>query len=354
MKLIDQYIGGTVLANILVVLSILLSLFIFFAFIDELQDVGKGKYSVTDAFQYTLMTVPRLFYEVFPIAALLGTIVGLGLLANNSELTVIRAAGVSLRRISWSVMRVGLALIVVVLLVGEWLAPIADKSGQVSRSVAMSGKFSYRKSSGLWARDGLDFINIREILAGQRLGGIVVFEFGEDNQLKKIIRAQEAVLRKHSWLLQDVEISRFFPERVDVQTMPEQEWKTTLSPELLDIVTVKPNTLSVFGLYQYVSYLHDNGLNAERYELAMWNKLISPVITAVMIFLAVPFVFGPLRSVSVGQRILVGALVGIGFHLFNRVFNYLTLVFEFDPLVSAVTPTIIFSVIAYFLMKRVR
>ncbi len=353
MKLIDNYIGTTVLVNILLVLFSLLALFAFFGFIEELQDVGKGNYSAGAALEYTMLSLPRSLYELFPIAGLLGSIIGLGTLAGSSELTVIRAAGVSLRRITYAVMKVGLTLIVIATLIGEIVAPAADKVAQVTRSVAISQKLSYEKKLGLWARDGASFINIREILAGERLGGISVFDFSEQKHLKQIVYAQEARYSGGRWLLSGVTISDFSPTQVITTSLRETTWNTALSPDLLDVVAVKPTTLTLLGLIQYVNYLQENGLNAGRYQLALWNKLVAPVIAAVMIFLAIPFVFGPLRSVGVGQRILVGSLVGIGFHLFNRVFNYLTLVFEFEPILSAITPTVVFAFIAVVLMKRV-
>ncbi len=353
MRLIDRYIGMTVLINISIVLTVLLVLFAFFGFIEELQNVGKGSYTAEAAAEYTLLTMPRLVYELFPIAGLLGSIIGLGMMAGNSELTVIRAAGVSLRRITFSVMKVGFSLIVISTLIGEYVAPVADKLGQVTRSVARSDKLSYEKTRGLWARDGASFINIREILAGERLGGISVFEFNEKKHLQQMLYAREAHFKNGQWLLSGVVVNDFSPTQVLTSNQTETIWNTNLSPDLLDVVSVKPTTLTLVGLYQYVTYLHENGLNAGRYELALWNKIVAPVIATVMIYLAIPFVFGPLRSVGVGQRILVGSLVGIGFHLFNRVFNYLTLVFEFDPFLSAVTPTVIFAFIAIVLMKRV-
>lgn len=354
MRLLDRYIANTVTINILLVLTILLSLFVFFGFVEELRDVGKGRYGATDAAFYVLTTIPRVTYELFPIAALLGSIIGLGTLASNSELTVMRASGVALKRIVWSVMKAGIALLVLAIVVGEVLAPMADEAGQVARSTAISGSFTYAKKNGLWARDGDSYINIREVLAGERLGGISIFEFDDRHRLTRITQADEARYKRGDWSLHGVRIKHVGEDSVTPLSHEQISWETSISPDLLNVVSVRPNTLSFSGLYQYVTYMRDNGLNAAAFELALWNKLATPLITLVMIFLSVPFVFGPLRSVGVGQRILAGALLGIGFHLFNRVFNYLTLVFEFDPLISAWTPTFAFAFLAVVLARRVR
>jgi len=132
----------------------------------------------------------------------------------------------------------------------------------------------------------------------------------------------------------------------------EAPWQTNLSPDLLNVVTVKPNTLSIFGLYEYVNYLRDNGLDAAVYEQALWGKVVAPLVTAVMVFLAIPFVFGPLRSVGVGHRILVGTLAGVGFYILNQMFAYMGLVFGFNPLLSALAPALLAFMAGYYMLRR--
>lgn len=353
LPIIDRYLGRSVALSTVVVMSVLLALFTFFAFTDETANIGRGNYGTLQAFEYALLTAPRLAYQLIPIGVLLGTTIGLGMLASNSELVVIRASGVSLPRIIVSVMKVGLVFVLVTIVLGEFVAPQAERYAQTLRSVAMSNKLTMQGKSGLWARDGGSFVNVREILPGDRLGQIFIFERSADYRIKRLLRAKTAVYRKGQWLLREVVSSEIGDGVVKSQNFKELPWQTQLSPDLLNVVTVKANTLSIWGLYQYLKYLRENGLDASVYEQTLWGKLMAPLVTAVMVFLAIPFVFGPLRSVGVGQRVMVGALVGIGFHIINQMFSYLGIVFGLNAILSASLPVLLAFIAGYLLLRRV-
>lgn len=354
MRILDRYIGRNVAASFFVVMLVMLSLFTIFAFMDELRRIGRGQYDTLAAIHYVLLTTPRLAYQLFPTTVLIGCTIGLGLLAGHSELVSMRAAGVSLARIIGSVVKVGLLLIVSFVLVGEVLAPITERNAQELRSVAMSDKLDLGGDSGLWARDKDTFINIQRVLPGERLGEVSIYELDKDNRVTKILFAKSAVYESGQWLLENVESSEISMERISAQFVESQPWETELSPDLLGVVTVKPNTLSVFELYDYVGYLRENGLDTAVYEQAFWGKLLVPLVAVSMILLSTSFVFGPLRSVGAGHRILTGALVGVGFFVVNQVFTYVGIVFSFNPVVTASLPAIFALVLAVVLLRRVR
>ena len=184
-------------------MSVLLSLFTFFAFTDEVDKIGHGQYDTLEAVRYVLLTVPRLAYQLFPMVALLGSIIGLGLLASNSELTVMRAAGVSLGRIVWSVMKVGLLFVLLALVIGEGIAPSAERQAQALRSVAISDRLELGGRNGLWARDGNSFVNVREILPGERLGDIFIYELDDANRVTRVVHAESAAYQKGRWLFKE-------------------------------------------------------------------------------------------------------------------------------------------------------
>jgi lipopolysaccharide export system permease protein len=353
MQIIDRYIGKNIVVSVLIVLMVLLSLFAFFQFLDELKDVGKGRYDTGKAFLFVLMTLPSLVYQLLPMTVLLGCTIGLGVLASNSELTAIRSAGVSLEHIVKSVFKVGLAIIVVGVLVGEWLAPISEQRAQTMRSVAKSNHLSLRGSQGLWARDGAQYINVRTVLPGKRLSDIYVYEVDHQHHVTHVFRAERAVYREKNWVLENVEHSYLVKGNVIAHHEDQQVWETALSPELLSVVTVKPNTLSVWGLYQYIEYLESNGLSSDQYKQSMWSKLMLPVVAGVMVLLSIPFVFGPLRSVGIGHRILTGALVGIGYHLFSQMFAYLGLVLKLNLAFTALMPTLLAMLLVVVLLRRI-
>ncbi len=353
MRILDRYIGLTVASHTLVVMSVFIALFSFASFVGEIDYIGKGKYGALQAVYYVALTLPSLIYQLFPPVALIGSMVGLGMLSSGSELTAIRAAGVSMGRIILSVMKVGVLLMVAALIVGEWLAPQAEYYGQTMRSTALAERISLKTQSGFWVRDGHNFIHVREILADSQLVDISIYEFAEQNRLQKVTHARTASYQQNKWQLQDIEYSQINTAGIITQRQPSAEWGSLLSPAVLGVVAVKPDKLSLTGLRKYIGYLHDNNLNADRYELAFWKKIMLPLGTGVMVFLAIPFIFGTLRSVGIGQRIMVGTLLGIAFYLFNQTFGYVGLVYGMNPVASAMLPPALFLGLGLFLMRRV-
>ena len=353
MVLLDRYVGKHVVLSTLLVMGLLLSLFAIFSFMDELNRVGKGNYSTSDAVQYVLLLMPGLIYQLFPISALLGSTIGLGLMASHNELTIMRAAGVSLNRIVWSIMRVGLVMVVLTLIIGESIAPVAEQYARTLRSVAISDKLAIRGKSHLWARDGDSIVNVRDILPGERLANVYIYERDGEHRISRMVQAKSAAYRKDRWILENVVTSELDGNRVVSTQNDKLVWDTSLSPDLLGVVTLHPGTMSIRGLYQYITYLKNNGLDAKAYEHALWAKIVAPLVTGVMVFLAIPFVFGPLRSVGIGHRILVGALAGIGFYLLNQLSTYLGIVFNFNPVLIAILPAVLVFCFAYWMLRRV-
>ncbi len=354
MNLLDRYIGRAIAGSTLIVLLALLALFSFGSFVAELDVVGKGDYTLLHAAQYVLLTLPRLAYQLFPVIALLGSVIGLGILASNNELMVMRAAGVSVLRIAFAVMKVGILWMVLALILGEYVAPPAERYAQSMRSTALVERFAVTSDNGLWARDGQYFIHIREVPSQNQVNGVSIYEFDEARRLRTMTVARSGHYRGDQWLLAEVSRSRIDVNGVSTEHVAQLAWHSLLTPEMIEVVAVKPASLSVQGLINYIRYLKDNGLSTDRYNLALWNKLVLPFTTLVMVFLSIPFIFGPLRSVGVGQRIFVGMLLGIGFYLIDQTFSFVGLVYQFPTALSATLPTLLFLMLALVLMARVR
>lgn len=354
MKLLDRYIGRAVLFSTAVVMFVLLSLFAFATFAGELDRVGQGNYDVWTAAEYSALLLPRLAYQLFPLVALLGSIIGLGMLASNSELIVMRAAGVSLKRMIWSVMRVGLVLMVLMAVMGEFVAPKAELYAQSLRAQALSEKISFRTDHGLWVRDGHKVIHIRDLISEDEVVNVSIYEFNADNSLNTVTSAKRAKIDADGWTLQRVKQSEVSVAGVTSKSTKTLAWDSLLNQKLLGVVTVKPEFLSVVGLYGYIDYMQRNGLDSGLYELALWRKMISPVAAGVMIFLAVPFVFGSLRSVGIGQRIFIGTLLGIGFYLLDQTVGQMALVYNVPAYLGVMVAPVLFLILALVLVKRVR
>ncbi len=353
MKILDRYIGKTVIINILLMLTILLALVAFGNLIEELEDVGEGDYRVADAFLYILMIMPRRIYELFPISVLLGSMVGLGGLASHSELNAMRAAGVSLTRIIVAVLKAGVVMVAIVIVVGEFIAPATEQYAESMRSSRISKQITLKTEYGFWARDGDSFVNIRQILPGARLKDIYIYEFADDGRLRIATHAGFAQYRDDHWLLSDIRQSTFSIDRVESRMIESASWESMLNPALLNVVVVRPTMLPIWGLFRYIRFMHDNGQSAIPFEVAFWSKLLMPIVTLVMVFLAVPFVFGVLRSVGIGSRIFAGTLIGTTFFLLNKVFNHMAVVYELSPLFAAAFPLILVMGLAFWMMRKI-
>jgi len=353
MTILQRYIAKTILTSTGLVLLVLLGLYTFMDFIGELEDVGKGQYQLSEVFSYLALSMPKRFYELLPVAALLGSVLGLGSLASQSELVVMRAAGISIQKISQAVMIVALVLMLIALFVGEVIRPPAEQKAREIQSMAQTGTVGTRSENGFWTRDGHHFNHIQRILPDGRFAGISIYEFDAEDQLRIVTKAKEARYDGENWTLSDVVQSTIDSRGVEVRAVEYAEWQSTLNPGMVNIVIVPPEFLPVWSLVEYIDYLEANRQAVGQYQMAFWMKVMMPLSSAVMVFLAVPFVFGPLRSAPIGGRILAGALVGIGFHLFNQSFQHIGLVFGILPWLTAALPTVLFAGFGYYWMRRI-
>lgn len=354
MKLLDRYLGRAVVAGTLLALCILVSVDAFIDFIDEMEDVGEHGYTLWRATYKTLLTLPQGAYEFYPTAALLGGLLGLGNLAAHNELVVVRAAGVSIGRIIRSVLKTGVAMMVVTILIGEFVAPESQQRAEHVKRGAQSASTSLVTEDGLWAKDGDRFINIKEILPGLRLNDVRVYVIDETQRLVQATFATSAIFQERQWLLHDLSRSRISHARVVTERKETEIWPRLLAPGLFRVIAVKPEHMSALRLARYISYLEQNHLAAEQYELAFWTRFTTPLSSLVMLLLALPFVFGSMRTGGAGQRLFIGMLIGLAFHLFNRAFNHLALVYGLEPWLGAVLPLVVFFAIGVVAVARMR
>jgi len=351
MKLVYRYIATTMISGILLALFFVVGVDSFFAFVRELRYIGVQDYNAMSALQYVVLGLPRRMYNMFPMACLLGTLMSLGMLASHNELIVMRAAGVSLSDMAWAVLRVGLVLTVLVTLMEEYVVPKTEYTADFLRATARGKGQAMLTSEGAWLRDSTSFIHIKRILPGGRMTGITRYEFGGET-LRSVSYSDEALFDGKQWMLGETKQSDWLGDRIDTRISQNQVWDTDISPDLLSILVSRPENLSIRGLYGYIGYLNDNGLDSTKYSLVFWNKMLQPVETLVMIFLAIPFIFGPLRATSMGLRVVAGVLVGFGFYVLNELFSPLSVVYHFPPWLAAMVPTVVFGLLAWVLLRR--
>lgn len=352
MKLLDRYIGRTVIGHTMVAFFILLIIYFFSTLVNEMGYAGRGSYTTANAVLYSMMLLPRQAYELFPMVALLGAILGLGAMAGNSELTVIRAAGVSIKRIALAVSKAGLLMIVVIVALGEVIAPTLEKEANQQRLRALAKSVSLNTESGLWAKDGESFIAIRRLTPDGKANGISLYHL-QGQRISEIDTATVGEYKDGVWQLRNVRKTLFVEQGVKVFSEKRMSWRSSLTPEVINLAAIAPENLAAWELYDYVDYLRDNGLASQRYEVALWIRLAMPLATGGMILLALPFVFGSTRSAGVGQRIMIGVLIGIAFYLVNGVFSRMGLIYNIPPMLSATAPTMMIYAAWFWLMRRV-
>lgn len=352
MNMMDSYIGRALVHHILMVLLVMLVLYFFSTIMSEMRKVTDVGYSTTDAIYYSLMLLPRQVYELFPLVALTGTILGIGSLASSNELIVLRAAGVSINRIAQSVMRTGFLVVLVVVLVGETVAPELEKVAQQYRLEAMNKNLSFSAGDGLWAREGDEYMNIKLLNHDGLASGLTRYRF-EGGRLVQIDTAHNGYFENRAWVVNGVMKTFFTPGGVVNTSLKEERWSSSLSPDVAGVATVLPENLAVKELVTYIDYLERNALDTKHHETAMWMRIFSPLATSGMILLALPFVFGPLRSVTIGQRVMIGSLVGIVFYLLNGMISRFGIVFDISPLLTAGVPILLVYIAWFLLMRRV-
>jgi lipopolysaccharide export system permease protein len=351
MRKLDRYIGTQVFVAILGVLGIIVGLALLFAFIDELGDVDET-YSLLDALWYVLLTGPRRLYDMLPMAALIGCLIGLGSLASNSELTIMRAAGVSIGRIVWAVMKPMLVLMLVGLLIGEYLAPYTENQAQAGRALAQGGGEAQSAKHGLWHRQGREYIHINAVQPNGVLFGVTRYEFDENKRLLSSSFARRGQYQGDHWQLQDVQSTLLHERSTEVVTKDQERWDIKLTPQLLGTVVLAPDALSMTGLWSYIHYLAAQGLNNNHYWLSFWTKVLQPLVTAALVLMAISFIFGPLRSVTLGQRVFTGVLVGFVFRIAQDLLGPSSLVFGFSPLLAVLVPAGICALAGAWLLRR--
>lgn len=352
MKLLDRYLATAVIGGTLVTLAVLLPLLGLFVLADEMDAIGTHAYGFADALVFVTLSLPRYAYQLFPIATLIGALVGLGLLASRSELVAMRAAGVSITRIVLGALGGGLLLAAGALIVGEGIAPIAEQRAVTLRSSAQTGQQVQMTEDGFWARDENAFVNVREVLPNAKLRDIYIYQI-DGTRLRSITRAREAYYEDHHWVLTDIARSHIGRDRIRVESLPRDTWRSLIDPGLLKVIVAEPNALPIWGLLRYLRFLNDSEQDAGPYQVAFWGKLVHPLLILAMIFIAIPVLLGSARSTGLGVKIFVGILIGIAFYLINRTFTYLALLYGFNPAMAALLPPLIFVAAAFWLLRRV-
>lgn len=330
--ILDAYIGRSTVRGFLLVVSLLLTLFSLFELLAQLDHVGRGSYRVWDAFAFVALTIPRRLADLTPIAALLGSTVALGGLADRQELTAMQAAGMPLRRMASVVVATGVALLIAAVLIAEFVAPPLDQHARTGRFQSIYGGGIKLTKQGFWVRHGGSYVHVAQVFSGGRVADVEVFEFDEQGAMRRFLSASQGHIRGPGLLvLTDADATDLTREGIVQRVVPEYRIEEFLSPGQVEVAELPPESLSVSDLYRSIRVLERRGQNADRHLLAFWQKICLPATIPVMMLLSLTFLFGPTRVRSAWQRIMLGLLIGTLAYLLNRIMGQLSLVLHLPP-----------------------
>jgi lipopolysaccharide export system permease protein len=353
MNLLDRYIGLAALRSILLVALGLTALFSLLEFVDQLHDVGQGNYRVFDAFFFVLLTAPLRLLRLIPVAMLLGTLFALGNLASDSELIAMQSVGITRRQIAGSVLKIGVPLVVVLFLIAEFVVPTGQRLADAQRMSKMSVDATIENGNGFWAQGNSQYLNVRWVDLKDEPRDLDIYDFGNAGELKGFIHADKAkVASDHVWQLRDVTRTLLVDGEEHTERMATLDWPSFLSPRQVRLLILPPDSMPPVELFRYIHALKEDNHQAARLEQAFWTKVGIPLSMAAMVLIATPFVFGPPRARTGGQRLAIGMAIGIVFSLTQQITSLVGLLLNLSPLLAAIAPSLLLIAATQYLSRR--
>ncbi len=354
MTTIDRYILRSVLFATALTMAVLLIIAVLVTFIGEQGDVGQGRYTTLSAFWYALLNLPAQAWALLPIAALIGSLLGLGQLARGSELIVLRASGVSVARLAGSVLIAGLVLLAAEVVLGEVLAPPLEQAAKQQKAFERFSNVSFG-GGGAWVRDGDLILDVQGLTADQQSSGMLVFRLSPDHRLLAIGTAARArAAADGRWVLSNYRESTFDSNAVAASSTRTRTLLSHVTAEFLSLAAASPQDLATRALWTVIEYDRANSLDPSPYLFAFWSRIARTIAIVFAALLAIPFVLGALRTAAAGSRMLIGMLIGLGFFFLQRLIESGTIVFNLNPIVLAWLPTALLAAIALALLARAR
>jgi lipopolysaccharide export system permease protein len=350
--IINRYIQRNIFMGTATALLLLVGLALFFEFVGELEDLGKGEYGLLQIFQHMLLNAPAKIVEFLPLSVLLGSMLSLGSLASNSELIAMQASGVTLRRMLAALTQAAMAIALVGFLLADWVVPDSDATARQLKNRSSQQTKALESKQGLWIKDEKRIVHILDLLPNGYANGIEIYQFDESDRLLSMTRAKSAGPLEGGWELHEVEQTTIGAEQSQVRQFEYLVYPGNLSHQLLQVLQISPWQMSSRDLWAYLSFLDENRLDARAESLIFWQKIFSPLTVVIMCLLAFPFALGSQRQSNAGKRLLIGILIGLAFVAINRVVTQLGTQMGIDAMLSALAPNMLFFALAIFLIFR--
>lgn len=350
--ILSRYLQRNIYFGTLLALMVFVSLSLFFVLVGELEKIGQGDYGFIQAIEYLVLLTPGTIVDFLPLAFLVGCMLSLGSLASNSEIIAMQASGVSLPRLLISVLQAAIGLAVISFLLSEWVVPESSTSARAMKGLVEEERTALRSREGVWIKDGNKVVRIAELLPNGIARDVQIFQLGPDGNLIQTLHAGHAEPAARGWDLRSVEIVNVDSSQSTSETVDRLRYEGDVSHELLQVLMIKPSYMSRSDLYAYLQFLDENRLEAQDERLIFWKKIFSSLTIIVMCLLAFPFVLGVQRQSNTGYRLIVGILLGLSFVVFDRLLTQLGTHFEFNAVVVALLPNILFLAVAMFLLHK--
>ena len=357
MKIRDRYITKTLLSYTSVVLLVWLSIYSFFNFLEELNSIGKADYTTLEAIKYILLQMPELAYKQASPVILLGCVLGMGYLATTNQLVVLRVSGNSILKLSAITIKIALTFVIVILAFGEFFVPLASEEGEKGRAKALGQSFALQSREGFWIREGGNYINVINNIDSSSFTDVTIYQVSPSNKIETIITSESAdfdgsttLAMKNANIISINEINN----SIEITSKKRNNYNKIVSfdQDLIESIKKEPKELTTRKIYKHIQFLDDNKQASSIYKVELYKRLIKPVTLVAMILLAMLFIFGSTRDVSLGRKIFLGIALGLSFELISRIGGALSLSYNFSPLMSAVLPTLIIVVLAIILLSR--
>ncbi len=354
MNTLDRYLYRTVLVYACMALAVLISLGGLFLFISQQNDIGVGNYSAGDALLFTFLNLPEQAFELLPIAAMIGALMGLGHLASGSELVVIRASGVSVWRVAWPVGLAGFTMALAMYTIGEYVAPPMAQLAKREKTTSKLADISFAGTSSAWVKDGNLILRVQTGEVDQAFGGVSLFEL-DGNRLLSVKHAERiSVADPGHWRLHNVSTTRFSDDHIESEVVPEVTMTSSVNPDFLGLAATDPDLLTLRGLASYIDHLRRNSLDTAVYEIGFWSRIARLFAVIVVTLLALPFVFGPLRTTGAGARTVIGVLLGVVFFLITGMVEKGGQIFGLNPVIVGWLPTAVVGLCTFIAISRTR
>ena len=354
MKIIDRYIAKTLLSYTLVVLVVWLSIYSFFNFLTEINVVGQESYTILSAIKYIILKIPEVTYSQASPVILLGCVLGMGHLATTNQLLIFRISGASILKITGTTLKNALIFVIAIIAIGELLAPMSSNFAELGRSNALGNNAASTSQEGFWIRDGDNFINVKKNIDGKLFSGITVIQVNSSNKIERVIKSENAVFDGNSLDMSGTEIfsisDESFFDNISLKERNTYNKIVSFDQDLIDSLKKEPKDLTTWTIIKQIQFLSDNKLRSEIFEVELYKRLIKPVTLVAMILLAMLFIFGSTRDITLGKKIFLGVALGLSFEMLSRIASAMALSFDFNPLMSAVLPSVLVMFISITLL----